>query len=112
MPRAPCRATRKTCVSGIDLAVQMELAELQRLLQAKERSIDSLRDTLATTKRTFEARLAQAESSLSLKEAEVRRPRVPTCKGSPKHEERRTDTHTHTLLRARTHAYSHAHKHS
>ena len=41
------------------------------MITAKERSIDSLRDTLATTKRTYDTRLAQAESALSLKEAEV-----------------------------------------
>ena len=50
---------------------QVELSEAQRMLGAKERSIDSLRDTLATTKRTYESRLAQVEGQLSLKEAEV-----------------------------------------
>jgi hypothetical protein len=50
---------------------ELELSELQRVLQAKERSIDSLRDTLSTTKRTYETRLSQTESALSIREAEV-----------------------------------------
>ena len=40
-------------------------------LQAKERSIESLRDTLATTKRTYEGRLSQAEAALAVRDAEV-----------------------------------------
>lgn len=39
--------------------------------QAKERSIESLRDTLATTKRTYEGRLSQAEAALAVRDAEV-----------------------------------------
>ena len=50
---------------------ELELSELQRVMQAKERSIDSLRDTLSTTKRTYETRLSQTESALSIREAEV-----------------------------------------
>ena len=45
---------------------------LSSLRQAKERSIESLRDTLATTKRSYEGRIAQAESALTLQSAEVR----------------------------------------
>ena len=41
------------------------------MIAAKERSIESLRDTLATTKRTYESRVAQAESAAQLKDAEV-----------------------------------------
>ena len=40
-------------------------------MQAKERSIESLRDTLATTKRTYEGRLSQAEAALAVRDAEV-----------------------------------------
>ena len=39
--------------------------------KAKERSIESLRDTLATTKRTYEGRLSQAEAALAVRDAEV-----------------------------------------
>ena len=42
------------------------------LCQAKERSIESLRDTLATTKRSYEGRIAQVEAALTLRSAEVR----------------------------------------
>jgi hypothetical protein len=51
---------------------ELEILELQRVIGAKERSVDSLRDTLATTKRTYESKLSQAESALALKDAEVR----------------------------------------
>jgi hypothetical protein len=51
---------------------ETELSEAQRLLAAKERSIDSLRDTLSTTKRALESRLSQAESALATAEAQVR----------------------------------------
>ncbi|PNH02863.1 hypothetical protein TSOC_011125 [Tetrabaena socialis] len=50
---------------------ELETLELQRVIGAKERSIDSLRDTLATTKRTYESKLAQSESALALKDTEV-----------------------------------------
>lgn len=53
---------------------ELENLELQRVIGAKERSIDSLRDTLATTKRTYESKLSQAESALALKDAEVGEP--------------------------------------
>jgi hypothetical protein len=53
------------------LSLQIELGEMQRVLASKERSVDSLRDTLAATKRSFEARLAQAEGTAALREAEV-----------------------------------------
>ena len=45
---------------------------LSSLRQAKERSIESLRDTLATTKRSYEGRIAQVEAALTLRSAEVR----------------------------------------
>ena len=41
-------------------------------MAAKERSIESLRDTLSTTKRTFENRMSQVDAELALKDAEVR----------------------------------------
>ncbi|KAG2487772.1 hypothetical protein HYH03_013617 [Edaphochlamys debaryana] len=51
---------------------ELELLELQRVISAKERSVDSLRDTLATTKRTYESKLSQAESALALKDTEIK----------------------------------------
>ncbi|GIL68191.1 hypothetical protein Vafri_21466 [Volvox africanus] len=51
---------------------ELEILELQRVIGAKERSVDSLRDTLATTKRTYESKLSQAESGLALKDAEIK----------------------------------------
>lgn len=50
---------------------EMELSELQRQLVAKDRCIDGLRDTLSTTKRTYEGRLAQLEEALGTKTAKV-----------------------------------------
>lgn len=51
-------------------------------MMAMRRSIDSLRDTLATTKRTYEARLSQVEAALASKETEVRsRWATPGCGG-------------------------------
>ncbi len=55
---------------------ELELLELQRVIGAKDRSLDSLRDTLATTKRTYESKLAQSDSALALKDAEVGNPWV------------------------------------
>lgn len=49
----------------------VELGELRRVIAAKEKSIDSLRETLTVTKRTLEARLQQTESTLSARDAEV-----------------------------------------
>ncbi|GLC36430.1 hypothetical protein PLESTB_000147100 [Pleodorina starrii] len=51
---------------------ELEILELQRVIGAKERSVDSLRDTLATTKRTYESKLSQTESALTLKDAEIK----------------------------------------
>ncbi|GFR52623.1 hypothetical protein Agub_g15211 [Astrephomene gubernaculifera] len=51
---------------------ELEILELQRVIGAKERSVDSLRDTLGTTKRTYESKLSQAESALALKDAEIK----------------------------------------
>ncbi|KAF5837881.1 hypothetical protein DUNSADRAFT_3714 [Dunaliella salina] len=50
---------------------ETELSELQRQLVAKDRCIDGLRDTLSTTKRTYEGRLAQLEEALGAKTAKV-----------------------------------------
>lgn len=50
---------------------ELELSEMSRVVAAKERSIDSLRDTLSTTKRTYDSRLSQAESAIALKDVEV-----------------------------------------
>lgn len=43
------------------------------MLAAKERSIDSLRETLSTTKRNLETRSEQAETTLAAREADVHR---------------------------------------
>lgn len=51
----------------------VEMGELRRVIAAKEKSIDSLRETLAATKRTLEVRLQQAETTLSARDAEVMR---------------------------------------
>eukprot|EP00955_Chlamydomonas_euryale_P035647 350192-Chlamydomonas_euryale.AAC.1 len=39
--------------------------------QDKERAVSSLRDTLATTKRTYEGRVSQLEGSLAMKDADI-----------------------------------------
>lgn len=51
----------------------LELNELQRIIAAKERSLDSLRETIATTKRTYENKLSQVEAALAMRDGEVRR---------------------------------------
>uniref|UniRef100_A0A7R9YSB7 Uncharacterized protein n=1 Tax=Chlamydomonas euryale TaxID=1486919 RepID=A0A7R9YSB7_9CHLO len=50
---------------------EAELREMQRLMQDKERAVSSLRDTLATTKRTYEGRVSQLEGSLAMKDADI-----------------------------------------
>ncbi|GAX73654.1 hypothetical protein CEUSTIGMA_g1105.t1 [Chlamydomonas eustigma] len=50
---------------------ELELQEQQRLIQGKDRAIESLRETLSATKRTYEGLLSQAEVALSVKEAEA-----------------------------------------
>eukprot|EP00854_Cymbomonas_tetramitiformis_P016970 gene16970-20164_t len=52
---------------------EIEVQELRKILAAKERSIDSLRETLTTTKRNLENRAMQAESTLATRETEVKR---------------------------------------
>ncbi|MEW5318205.1 MAG: hypothetical protein WDW38_009445 [Sanguina aurantia] len=51
---------------------ELELSEMSRVVAAKERSIDSLRDTLSTTKRTYDSRLSQAGSAAALKDVEIK----------------------------------------
>jgi hypothetical protein len=50
-----------------------ELLELRKMVAAKERSIDSLRDTLSSTKRSLEARAAAAEGALASREQDLAR---------------------------------------
>jgi len=52
---------------------EQEVLELRKVLAAKERSIDSLRETLSTTKRNLETRSIQAETTLAAREADVHR---------------------------------------
>lgn len=52
---------------------EIEVQELRKILAAKERSIDSLRETLTTTKRNLESRAMQAESTLVTRDSEVKR---------------------------------------
>lgn len=49
----------------------IELQELRRVLNAKDKSIDSLRETLSAAKRTYEGRLGQAEATISQRELEI-----------------------------------------
>ena len=49
-----------------------ETFELRRLLAAKDRSIDNMRDTISSTKRALDAKLAQNEAAMSQRESEVR----------------------------------------
>ena len=49
-----------------------ELGELRKILEAKERAIDSLRETLSATRRTLEGRIGQAEEALGVRDAELR----------------------------------------
>lgn len=51
----------------------MEIHELQRVVVAKERALDGLREQLASTKRSYEARLQEVESALNHKDTEVGR---------------------------------------
>lgn len=52
---------------------EAEVAELRRILAAKERAVDSLRETLASTRRALEARAGQAEAALAARDTEVLR---------------------------------------
>lgn len=49
-----------------------ELGELRKILEAKERAIDSLRETLSATRRTLEGRISRAEEALGVRDAELR----------------------------------------
>ena len=49
-----------------------ELAELRKILESKERALDSLRETLSATRRTLEGRINQAEEALGTRDAELR----------------------------------------
>lgn len=50
---------------------ELEVEELQRVVAAKEWDADALRQTLSTTKRSYEQRLSQLEAQLSSRDAEV-----------------------------------------
>jgi chromosome segregation ATPase len=50
----------------------IRLGELRKILEAKERAIDSLRETLSATRRTLEGRIGQAEEALGVRDAELR----------------------------------------
>ncbi|CAD7700220.1 unnamed protein product [Ostreobium quekettii] len=59
---------QKSQVARKDLEVQ----ELRRVVSSKEKSIDGLRETLAATKRSLEARLLAMETTVAARDAEVR----------------------------------------
>lgn len=50
---------------------EYETQELRRLLAAKDRAIDNLRETISSTRRALEAKLAQAEAALAHRDTEV-----------------------------------------
>mmetsp|Transcript_30513 Transcript_30513/g.86252 ORF Transcript_30513/g.86252 Transcript_30513/m.86252 type:complete len:468 (+) Transcript_30513:167-1570(+) len=50
-----------------------EVHELRRLLEAKDRALDDMRDTIASTKRALAAKLAQSESALAQRDSEILR---------------------------------------
>ncbi len=50
---------------------EQELQELRRVVAAKEKSIDSLRDQLSSLKRMLEGRAQQAEDQVIQKDLEV-----------------------------------------
>lgn len=50
----------------------LEIYELQRVLTTKDKSIESLRDALTNTKKTYETKLAQSEAALALKDVELK----------------------------------------
>uniref|UniRef100_A0A7R9SVW2 Uncharacterized protein n=1 Tax=Polyblepharides amylifera TaxID=1486889 RepID=A0A7R9SVW2_9CHLO len=52
---------------------EAEILELRKILAAKERSIDSLRETLTSTKRSLEARAGQAEQAQQAAHQDVQR---------------------------------------
>ena len=49
-----------------------EAFELRRLLAAKDRAIDNMRDTISSTKRALDAKLAQNEAAMAQRDSEVR----------------------------------------
>ena len=57
----------------LELVLGQELLELRKMMAAKERSIDSLRDTLSSTKRSLEARATAAEGALASREQDLAR---------------------------------------
>jgi hypothetical protein len=52
---------------------ELEVEDLKKMVAAKERSIDSLRDTLSSTKRSLEARAMAAEGALASREHDLAR---------------------------------------
>lgn len=49
----------------------LEMSQLKQLLVAKERTIDSLRDTLASSKRTLEAKVAALSTELAARDSQL-----------------------------------------
>ena len=56
-----------------------QILELRRILAAKERSLDSLRETLTTTKRNLEDRCITAETTLAAREHDCERLLEEVC---------------------------------
>lgn len=60
----------------------LELSELRKVVAEKEQAIDELRETLACTKRSFEARVRQLQDAVHCRDSQVRprlRPFISIC---------------------------------
>lgn len=56
--------------------------EAQRVIHAKEQSIDSMRDTLAATKRNYEAKISALEQALAARDAAVAEAQQVRCRAT------------------------------
>ena len=52
----------------------VQVMDLRRIISARERSLESLRSTMVTTKQFYEDRISEAAESLSSRNAEVSSP--------------------------------------
>ena len=59
-------------IAAADARRGAEMGELGRVLEAKERAVDSLRETLAETRRTLERRIEELEGRLDAANANAR----------------------------------------
>ena len=56
---------------GVSSRREAEVHDLRKVIQAKDSAIDSLRETLSSTRLNLEGRLGQAEALLASKEGEL-----------------------------------------